>query len=164
MAMTEVRALLGALAEAGCWVALEGGWGVDALAGRQTRPHRDLDVDVRASQAATVLEVLHRMSYAMETDWWPNRLELVCAGRGWVDVHPLALDSEGDGIQTGLNGERYLYPAASFVTGRIGDRAVRCISISQQIDWHAGYTLRESDHADLAVLHQLARDSRSGER
>src|SRR5438477_4113231 len=32
--------------EVGCRFWLEGGWGVDALVGRQTRPHRDLDIDV----------------------------------------------------------------------------------------------------------------------
>ena len=32
------------LADAGVRFWLAGGWGVDALAGRQTRSHRDLDV------------------------------------------------------------------------------------------------------------------------
>jgi len=42
MEQDEVHAVLDALGTAGIptWVA--GGWGVDALAGRQTRAHRDL--------------------------------------------------------------------------------------------------------------------------
>jgi lincosamide nucleotidyltransferase A/C/D/E len=43
MDLGEVLGVLGDLANAGCavWV---GGWGVDALVGRQTRLHRDLDL------------------------------------------------------------------------------------------------------------------------
>jgi lincosamide nucleotidyltransferase A/C/D/E len=156
MPCTEVLAVLRALDEAGCWVAVEGGWGVDALAGRQTRPHRDVDLDVDAAQERATLVVLEGMGYAIETDWRPNRVELVAPGRGRVDVHPLTFDAEGNGVQAGLNGERYLYPAASFVTGHIDGWAVRCLSVEQQIEWHTGYELRASDHADLAVLHTLA--------
>jgi len=43
------------------------------------------------------------------------------------------------------------------VTGSINGRPVRCLSAAQQIAWHAGYELRDSDHADLAVLHELGR-------
>ena len=157
MPATEVLAVLRALEEVGCWIAVEGGWGVDALVGRQTRPHRDLDLDVNATQEQASLKVLERMGYAIETDWRPNRVELVAPGRGRVDVHPLAFDADGNGIQAGLNGERHLYPAASFVTGQIEGWAVRCLSVGQQIEWHAGYELRESDLVDLAVLRDLAR-------
>ncbi len=156
MPATEVLAVLRALEEVGCWVALEGGWGVDALAGRQTRPHRDLDIDVDAAQEGTALLVLQGMGYEIETDWRPTRVEVVASGRGRVDVHPLSFDAEGNGIQAGLNGERYLYPATSFATGCIEGRPVRCLSVAQQIEWHAGYELRESDHADLAVLYGLS--------
>ena len=40
----DARTLYGALSAAGvrCWVV--GGWGVDALIGQRTRPHKDLDV------------------------------------------------------------------------------------------------------------------------
>lgn len=40
----DAAALYRALSDAGvsCWVV--GGWGVDALLGRQSRPHKDLDV------------------------------------------------------------------------------------------------------------------------
>src|SRR5215218_3443423 len=42
MALTEVLTVLEALDTVGCQYWLEGGWGVDALVGQQTRPHRDL--------------------------------------------------------------------------------------------------------------------------
>jgi lincosamide nucleotidyltransferase A/C/D/E len=151
----EVRAVLDALDSAGCPAWLEGGWGVDALAGRQTRPHRDLDIAIDASQESLVLATLDRLGYTIETDWRPTRVELVAPGRGWVDVHPVVLDSAGDGVQTGLDGETYRYPAAGFTTGTVAGRTVGCISVEQQIAWRSGFALRAVDHHDLAVLHQL---------
>jgi lincosamide nucleotidyltransferase A/C/D/E len=155
---SEVLAVLDALESAGCTVWLEGGWGVDALVGRQTRRHRDVDIDIDADQEALVFSVLERLGYRIETDWRPNRVELVAPGRGRVDVHPLALDAQGNGRQAGLNGEVHLYPAEAFVTGRIGGRPVGCLSAAQQIAWHAGYDLRASDRADLSVLHEMLRN------
>src|SRR4051794_21469752 len=50
---------LGVLEAAGvrCWLA--GGWGVDALVGRQTRVHRDLDLVLDRAHTETALRVLH---------------------------------------------------------------------------------------------------------
>jgi hypothetical protein len=42
--LPEVVDVLERLDRAGVPVWLDGGWGVDALVGRQTRPHRDLDL------------------------------------------------------------------------------------------------------------------------
>ncbi len=42
----EVIRIVGLLERQGLSVWLDGGWGVDALAGRQTRPHDDLDVAI----------------------------------------------------------------------------------------------------------------------
>jgi lincosamide nucleotidyltransferase A/C/D/E len=155
MSASEVHVVLDALEAAGCAVWLEGGWGVDALAGGQTRPHRDLDIDIDADQEAVAISALQRLGYEIETDWRPHRVELAAPGRGRVDVHPLTFDMHGNGIQTGLDRERYVYPAAAFVTGTIDDRLVGCLSAEQQIAWHTGYELRDTDHADLAVLRQL---------
>jgi hypothetical protein len=45
----DVTGILDALDEAAVTHWIEGGWGVAALAGRQTRPHRDLDLAVDAA-------------------------------------------------------------------------------------------------------------------
>jgi lincosamide nucleotidyltransferase A/C/D/E len=160
----EVLRVVDALEAAGCTVWLEGGWGVDALVGRQTRRHRDLDIDIDAAQESRVLAVLERLGYRIETDWRPNRVELMAAGRGRIDVHPLVLDDQGNGVQAGLHGERHPYPAAAFVTGSIQERAVGCLSAAQQIAWHAGYPLRDTDHADLALLERLVLREGDGEQ
>lgn len=134
---------------------LEGGWGVDALVGRQTRPHRDVDVDLDASREAAVIAALEADGYRVETDWRPTRVELVAEGRGWVDLHPLQLDPDGSGRQAALEGGWHEFPASWFTTGTLGGRTVPCFSLEAQRRFHEGYDLREVDRLDLAVLDGL---------
>jgi lincosamide nucleotidyltransferase A/C/D/E len=47
-----VAEILGRLDGAGIWYCVEGGWGVDALLGEQTREHDDLDLAVRLEELA----------------------------------------------------------------------------------------------------------------
>jgi lincosamide nucleotidyltransferase A/C/D/E len=54
MAAADVLDVLQALAEAGVWASVEGGWGVDALLHRQTRQHGDLDLAGRQEIGAAV--------------------------------------------------------------------------------------------------------------
>ncbi|SBT50020.1 GNAT family N-acetyltransferase [Micromonospora auratinigra] len=151
----EVHAVLDTLAAAGCPAWISGGWGVDALVGTQTRPHRDLDLAVAAEHESAALDALGRLGYVVETDWRPVRVELV-ADRGRVDLHPLTFDETGDGHQAGLDGSTFRWPRDCFTTGTIAGRPVGCISVDQQLLFHAGYEPREVDRADLAALHRLA--------
>ena len=143
------------LTDAGVRFWLAGGWGVDALAGRQTRPHRDLDLLVDAADEAMTLEVLGDLGYLVETDWRPIRVELTRAGSGWVDVHPVVFDAEGNGVQAGPEGTEFSYPAAIFTTGRVGGIVVGCVSAAAQRAAHEGYAPRAQDEHDLAVLEAL---------
>ena len=86
MDLGEVPAVLADLTEGGCAVWVAGGWGVDALIGRQTRVHRDLDLALNACNETVALRVLECRGYGVETDWRPVRVELIAEGRGWVDV------------------------------------------------------------------------------
>jgi hypothetical protein len=87
MSLGEVLAVLDAVRSVGCRFWIEGGWGVDALVGHQTRPHRDVDIDIDGAFEGEVLAALRDLGYVIETDWRPNRVELVAPGRGWVDRH-----------------------------------------------------------------------------
>ena len=53
----DVLRVLDALDAAGIATHLEGGWGVDALAGRWTRAHRDVDVTMDATHEAGALQI-----------------------------------------------------------------------------------------------------------
>jgi lincosamide nucleotidyltransferase A/C/D/E len=50
--------------------------------GQQTRPHRDVDLDIDGAFEGEVAAVLHDLGYVMETDGRPNRVELAAADRG----------------------------------------------------------------------------------
>src|SRR4051794_40112845 len=153
----EVLRVLRALEQAGCRAWVGGGWGVDALAGRQTRPHRDVDLALDAGGEAAALAALAGLGYAVETDWRPVRVELVAGdGERRVDLHPVEFDGRGNGRQADLDGGHFDYPAECFISGgSIGGVRVPCLSAAQQRRFHAGYQPRDVDLHDLALLERL---------
>ena len=159
MPASEVRAVVDVLRAAGfdrVWIA--GGWGVDALVGRQTRHHRDLDlaVDVTCLALDRLLRALARRSYRVETDWRPSRVELVAPGARFVDVHPVVFDAHGIGWQANIDGkEPFRYSEGAFTRGVIPGRAVDCLSAALQLQFHSGYPPRDHDLHDIALLESL---------
>lgn len=148
--------MLDALDAAGVRHWVGGGWGVAALAGRQTRQHRDLDLNVDAADLSRCLAVLGGLGYATETDWLPSRVEVRAPGDRWVDIHPVAFGADGSGRQAGLDGGFFEYPADAFGLGLIAGRSVRCLSARQQRRFHdLGYEHRPQDIHDLAQLDAL---------
>ncbi len=155
MDVAEVHRVLDALDAVGCAAWLGGGWGVDALVGRQTRPHRDLDLLVESGRLEDALTALAAIGYVIETDWRPVRVEVAAPRERWVDLHPVSFDAAGNGVQAGPDGTSYDYPAGCLVPGRIGDRRVGCLGAARQLDAHAGYPPRAVDRHDVALLRRL---------
>lgn len=155
MDAAEVHTVLDALASAGCRAWVAGGWGVDALVGRQTRHHRDLDLAIDAATEPSALRALSEHGYQVETDWRPVRVEVAAPGDRWVDLHPVTFDEAGNGVQADLGGAVFNYPADCFVSGTIAGRTVGCLSVRQQLTFHSGYEPGEVDLADLALLSEL---------
>lgn len=130
-----------------------GGWGIDALVGRQTREHRDLDLMYPIEHDSQLRAILKSHGYEPETDWWPARVEY--AGTSYVDVHPLRFKPDGSAVQSGLGDATFVYPASAFTRGSVNGRSVGCLSAAQQREFHTGYELRAVDHHDLALLADL---------
>lgn len=160
MELAEVEGVLTDLAAAGCACWVGGGWGVDALVGHQTREHRDLDLALDAADEPTVLRVLSRRGYDVETDWRPVRVELSAAGSNWVDLHPVVFDGTGHGRQVRRGGEPFDYPPDAFSKGTLAGLVVPCLSRTQQIRFHSGYPPRAIDRHDLALLEQIGPTAR----
>ena len=74
---------------------LDGGWGVDILAGKQTRIHRDIDINFDAQHTEKLLNVLLNLGYKIDTDWKPVRIELYSDELGYLDIHPFVLNEDG---------------------------------------------------------------------
>lgn len=135
------------------WIA--GGWAVDALVGRQTRDHDDLDVAVDATDFDAVLALLNHQGFAVTTDWLPARVELTHPDGRTLDLHPVVFESDGSGTQSGLGDERFFYAADGFTVGRIAGAVVPCLSAEQQLRFRAGYPARPVDLHDVALLQRL---------
>lgn len=155
MALSDVMTVIDAVRSIGCQFWLEGGWGVDALVGRQTRPHRDVDLDFDAHFEDAVLAALSELGYVIETDWRPNRVELVAPGNRWADLHPLVVHADGSARQAALDGGWHQFDRSWFTTGLLGGKRVPCVSAEAQRQFHSGYELRAIDFLDLAQLDHL---------
>ena len=155
MTAADVLAVLAVLREAGAEVWIGGGWGVDALVGRETRAHRDLDLMHRAEQEPAVLGALSTAGFAQTLDWRPVRFVLAHPDGRELDLHPLSFAADGSGSaeQGSLEpGKPFRYPADCFVTGTIGGTAVPCLSAEQQVYFHQGYQPTDRDRHDMALL------------
>lgn len=154
MAMTEddVLAVVDVLEERAILVSVAGGWAIDALVGRVTREHGDLDLAIDTTLVDRAIGVLGRIGLRVDLDERPARLTLG-DGRRAIDLHPVAWGSDGTGIQDGFAGERFTYPPGSTdAAGRIGGRTVRCLTPELLIAFHLGYEPRPIDRQDMAAL------------
>jgi lincosamide nucleotidyltransferase A/C/D/E len=159
----DVRTIISVLRRHGIDPGISGGWGVDALARQQTRPHRDLDLSVPLGHLDRALFALTGLRFAIAVDWLPVRVEL-SAGQVGVDLHPLRFRPDGSAWQAGLDtpdrwsGEEvggFVYPTDGWARGHVDGLEVRCISADLQRQFHAGYSPREIDLHDLEVLASL---------
>jgi lincosamide nucleotidyltransferase A/C/D/E len=153
--LDDVVQVLDALAHAGIKTWLEGGWGVDALVGHQTRPHRDVDIDIDAADETRALGILRELGYGLRADWRPNRIEMMRDDGSCVDLHPILFRADGSARQPGMHGEFYDFPAAYFTTGSLDGRRIGCFAIVAQRHFRTGYELRPVDEHDLAQLDRL---------
>jgi lincosamide nucleotidyltransferase A/C/D/E len=143
------------LDEAGIPVWLDGGWGVDALIGEQTRPHDELDVVIALDRAAATCRALAPLGFAVHEDERPTRFVLRDSADRRIDAHTVTFDAEGGGIQVLQDGTAWRYPPEGFGgVGTVGGRAVRCLTAEVQVLCHLGYEPDETDRRDLALLRE----------
>lgn len=121
----------------------------------QTRPHRDVDLDFDAQFQGAVLTALSELDFVVETDWRPNRVELLAPGDRWVDLHPLVIHADGTARQAALDGGWHEFDRSWFTTGLLGGQRVPCVSLEAQRLFHSGYELHAIDLLDLAQLDRL---------
>jgi len=132
----DVHEILDRLDAAGVTWWLDGGWGVDALLGRQTRAHHDIDFAVLAKGLPRLAAVFGEFRRINE-DHWPSAYVLRDDRGRELDFHPLELDAEGNGWQPQADGSRALWPRTALAAiGRIGEREVPCTSPEFQVEAH----------------------------
>lgn len=140
------------LAESSIRYWVEGGWGVDVLIGKQTREHRDIDIDFDAAFEDLLMDKLNQMGYQITTDCRPTRVELYHPLHGYIDIHPFIISTVGDMKQANPEGGWFDLEANWFSKGTFEGRIIPCVSVEGQKLFHNGYELREIDKVDLERL------------
>ncbi|MFH1157293.1 MAG: aminoglycoside nucleotidyltransferase [Pseudomonadota bacterium] len=154
MKSEDVVELYTALEKADIRIWIDGGWGVDALLGGQTRPHGDLDIVIQQKDVLKLRELLEARGYKDvkrdDTSVW-NFVLGDDHGR-LVDIHVIVFDAVGNGLYGSVE-KGVMYPAASLSgTGVVDGCTVRCISAEYMLKFHTGYKLRDSDFKDVSAL------------
>jgi lincosamide nucleotidyltransferase A/C/D/E len=148
-------AVVGLVEADGIDVWLDGGWGVDALLGHQTREHDDLDVVVELGHAGRIIELLAGLEYSLVAGAPPKSFVMVDERGCQVDVHPVTFNAEGGGVYQMDDGREWVYPGEGFTgRGSVDERPVRCLSPEVQVLVHAGYELTQKDYRELYLLRE----------
>ncbi|HXH87686.1 MAG TPA: hypothetical protein VNI55_03675 [Gaiellaceae bacterium] len=148
-------AVIGLVEADGIDVWLDGGWGVDALLGRQTREHDDLDLVAELDYASRIIELLSDLGYSVVAGGPPKSFVVVDRDGRQVDVHPVTFDAEGGGLYQMDDGNEWVYPSEGFEgRGSVDGRPVRCLSPEVQVLVHAGYELTQKDYRELYLLRE----------
>jgi lincosamide nucleotidyltransferase A/C/D/E len=133
---------------------LEGGWGVDAIIGRQTRPHNDIDICFDTHDETRLIERFEVLGFRIIEDVRPTRFVLKHPDRREIDMHPVVFDETGVGLQLVLDGVPFVYPRSGFTSGTINGQAVSCISAERLVAFHMGYEPDDNDRHNMRMLKQ----------
>jgi lincosamide nucleotidyltransferase A/C/D/E len=149
MSAEDAIELIRLLEEQGITVIVDGGWGVDALLGRQTRPHEDLDIATLYKDVPLLRQVLEARGFhdVPRDDTWECNFVLGDERGRLLDIHSCTFDANGKNI-FGV-----AYELGSWQgEGRIKDVKVRCIPVEWLVRFHTGYPLDEKDYHDVKLL------------
>ena len=157
MEVRDVLEIVGALSRADVRWWLAGGWGVDALAGEQTRRHKDLDLVLERADLEIALAVLRDGGFrpVPETDpgadrhvadsLMPERQLVQDRAARTVDLHPVDSASWPRGVAID----------EPFATGLVGGATVACLSLACQLAAHDGFELAAEHEANLRSMERL---------
>jgi lincosamide nucleotidyltransferase A/C/D/E len=151
----DVLAIADSLSEAQIPFWLDGGWGIDALVGQQTRPHDDLDLVIELADSDRAAAALSGLGYTLYQDERPTKFVLRDERDHRVDFHTVTFDAEGGGVQVLQDGSSYRYPPEGFkARGTVGGQSVACLSAEVQVECHMGYESDANDFHDMRMLHR----------
>jgi lincosamide nucleotidyltransferase A/C/D/E len=130
-------------------VVVDGGWGVDALLGEQTRPHADLDIALQHKDVPKLRALLEAQGYkdVPRNDTRDCNFVMGDEQGHEIDFHSYTFDAQGK-LVFGLE-----YPLDSLTgTGSIQGYSVKCITAAWMVKFHSGYEVDENDFRDVSAL------------
>lgn len=146
----DVIDLIKAIKNIGVEVWLDGGWGVDALIGAQTRMHNDVDIFIEKKNAEAINALLTERGYHQtKTDFTTqDHLVWLDKNKRIVDLHLFEFAEAGK-----LYFEDTAYPSEVISgIGKIGEIEVRCLTADAQVLFHQGYEHDNNDIHDVLML------------
>ena len=156
MTVEDVVEVLAALDADGIDYWVDGGWGIDALLGRQTREHRDLDLGVRLDDVQKIESLLpqfRRESAESGVLLKDERFRV-------VDLLLVERSESGEFSQQLAGGRRLRYEERETrASGFIGGRKVRCASVALQLKHHNHPDATDQDRLDIEALERELRDN-----
>jgi lincosamide nucleotidyltransferase A/C/D/E len=151
----EVVDVLHGLEARGIEATVEGGWGVDALVGRELRSHKDVDLIVNLADVEPLLRALEERGFVLVAGKPPNGFACTSASGSAVDVRPVTVEA-GRAVFHGDNGDAFVYPPSALDgRGMIAGSAVRCLTAAAQMLTHRGYGYLDKDVVEVWLLHDL---------
>ena len=145
----EVVQILNLLEENGIEVYVDGGWGVDALLGKETREHEDLDIAVPHKYVPLLRKLLEKRGYIeVQRDDSSISNFVLSNNKGYfLDVHSYTFDEDGNNIF----GVAYL-PYHLTGNGSINGYIVKCPPPDVMVEFHTGYEVDINDYKDVKAL------------
>jgi lincosamide nucleotidyltransferase A/C/D/E len=156
MSQADVLDLLYLADDLGIVLWIDGGWGVDAVLGRQTRRHDDLDILIERRHEPTFAAALRARGFMPvdRDDTRPWNYVLGDARGREVDFHVIESRPEGDwhyGPEGGES-EDVIPTDALMGSGEIAGRKVSCLTPEALVGYHTGYAVDANDWADVRAL------------
>lgn len=156
MTASDVHEVVSRLKAAGIVFWLDGGWGVDALVGYETRDHDDLDVVVSREKLDEARVALAPLGFAHSPNAEPGlpaRFVVRAPHGRQVDFHAVVFDEHGHGHQELGDGSWCLYPAGGLTAfGTVAGHRVPCVTAELQVRHHLGFEPSNRDRADMQAL------------
>jgi lincosamide nucleotidyltransferase A/C/D/E len=163
--LTELLSVIESLESEGISYWLAGGWGVDALLGRRTRRHKDIDVVIedfarnepKARTAFLALGFAH-VNFDQGGVWMPKRSNFEDDAGHRIEVLDIDWECVGRGLASDpvresnskLGREELAHEV--FTVGRMEGREVPCLTARAQLLFHTGFTLEASGRTNVALL------------
>ena len=156
------------LSDNGIQTWLTGGWGIDALLGEQTRPHKDMDALLSLDDMVRMGELFSEDGYNRKKIWsenawvldrWGNKTAtafvLQDKAERQFDVHAMRLDENGNGVPAWTTlGDLVFMEKDLAGNGIIAGFPIKCITPKMQVTCHRGYELPDQHILDLQRLHE----------
>ena len=156
MTVERVQWFLALFGELRLIVWLDGGWGVDALLGCQTRRHEDLDIIITSADSVRLVEALHQRDFhdVVTDDRCERNFVMSHPEQGLIDFHVVERLPDGSAVYVPREIKWEISALELGGKGVIGGTAVQCMSAEYHVRSHAGYTLGDTDFADMKALQE----------